>query len=138
MSHTPQDNTDGPDLADLRLLMTAEEAFPALERAFLEAEREIWASFRVFDLETKLRSDEARAVGETWFDLVVHVLNKGVSVHVALADFDPILKTKLHTASWKARRAFIGAAEVVGPGADLDVLNATHSARVGLLPRLLL
>ena len=138
MSHTPQDNTDGPDLADLRLLMTAEEAFPALERAFLEAEREIWASFRVFDLETKLRSDEARAVGDTWFDLVVHVLNKGVSVHVALADFDPILKTKLHTASWKARRAFIGAAEVAGPGADLDVLNATHSARVGLLPRLLL
>lgn len=75
-------------------------------------------------------------MGENRFDLVVHVLNKGVFVHVALAAFDPILKTKLDTAWWKARRAFIGAAEVAGPDAGLDVLNATHSARVGLLPRL--
>jgi len=139
MLKTPPDSpVEASDLTDLRLLFTAEEAFPALERAFLEAKSEIWASFRVFDLETKLRSEEGRAVGDDWFDLLVHVLTKGVSVHMALSDFDPILKTKLHNASWKARRMFIGAEEVAPPDAKLNVLNATHSARVGILPRLLI
>lgn len=65
MVNTQDNPEDGPDLADLRLLMTAEEAFPALERAFLAAEREIWASFRVSDLETKL-ARWARTGSTSW------------------------------------------------------------------------
>ena len=38
------------------VLLTAQEAFPVLERAFLGARTEIWARFRVFDLSTKLRA----------------------------------------------------------------------------------
>ncbi|MBC7140710.1 MAG: hypothetical protein H5U18_00880, partial [Rhodobacteraceae bacterium] len=49
-------------------LLTAEQAYPALEREFLGARAEIWASFRIFDLTTRLRSDEAREVGKTWID----------------------------------------------------------------------
>lgn len=124
--------------ADLEILLTAEEAFPALERAFLAAKTEIWASYRVFDLSTKLRSDAGRAIGETWFDLICHVLKQGVAVHMILSDFDPILRPKLHRASWASRRAFEAAREVAGKDAKLHVVNATHSARVGLLPRLFL
>lgn len=126
------------DADDLQVFITAAEAYPEMERAFLHAKREIWASYRVFALSTKLRSEEAKRIGETWFDLIVHVLKKGVELNFILSDFDPILAGELHCASWKARRAFIAAAEVAGPDAQLKIVNATHSARVGLLPRLLL
>lgn len=119
-------------------MVTAAEAYPEMERAFLGAQSEIWASFRVFDLSTQLRSDEALRVGETWFDLVVNTLERGVAIHMVLSDFDPILAPKLHCASWSARRAFIAAGEAAGSEARLNVVNATHSARVGWLPRLLL
>lgn len=127
-----------PGVTDLNILITAEDAYPELERAFLNATREVWAGFRVFDLFTKLRSDEGRAVGDTWFDLIVHVLQKGVALHFVLSDFDPIIGPDLHCASWQSRRAFVAAREVAGPGAQLEVINAIHSARVGLLPRLML
>jgi len=125
-------------LTDVEVLITAEEAYPEMERAFLAAKSEIWAGYRVFDLATKLRSPEGQAIGETWFDLIVHVLERGVAVRMVLSDFDPIVGPKLHRASWRARRAFIAAAEVAGPKADLRVINASHSARMGWLPRVLL
>lgn len=125
-------------LEDLRVLLTAEEAFPEMERAFLAAKTEVWAGFRVFDLWTKLRSEEGRAVGETWFDLIVAVLKRGVALKFVLSDFDPIFAPALHRAAWKARRAFIAAGEVAGKGAKLSVVNSTHASRVGTLPRLLL
>ncbi|WP_255006723.1 phospholipase D-like domain-containing protein [Roseovarius sp. M141] len=109
-----------------------------MERAFLSAQTEISAGYRVFDLSTKLRSDEGRAIGEDWFDLIVHVLRNGVAVRFILADFDAVLAPELHYASWKSRRAFVFARELAGPGARLSVTNATHSARVGIAPRLLL
>lgn len=132
------DDRQMPPLEDMQVLVTAEEAYPAMERAFLNAQTEICASYRVFDLFTKLRSDAARAIGDTWFDLIVHVLNRGVAIRMVLSDFDPILAPGLHCASWKARRAFIAAKEVAGPDAKLQVDNASHSARVGWVPRLLL
>lgn len=130
--------TPEADTEDLRVFITAAEAYPEMERAFLAARHEIWAGYRVFDLTTRLRSAEARAVGETWFDLIVHTLERGVALNFVLSDFDPILAGELHCASWQARRAFIAAREVVGPAAKLRVTNAAHSARVGLLPRLLM
>ena len=44
-----------------QVLLTAKEAYPALEAQFLQAEREVVAGFRVFDPHTRLRSDAARA-----------------------------------------------------------------------------
>jgi phospholipase D1/2 len=136
----PIDDPTSPvgDLCDLRVLITAEEAYPEYERAFLSAEREIWASFRVFDPQTGLRSDEGRAIGKTWFDLIVHVLKRGVAINFVLSDFDPIVAPGLHRSSWKARRGFDEAGRVAGPEAQLNIVNALHPARVGLLPRLLL
>lgn len=67
-------------LPPVEILVTAAEAYPALERAFLSARREIVAGFRVFDLKTRLRSAEARAIGPTWFELIIHTLRRGVQV----------------------------------------------------------
>lgn len=132
--------THGSDGAhgDVRVLLTASEVYPEMERAFLAATSEISAGYRVFDLSTKLRSDEGREIGEDWFDLITHVLAKGVKMHFVLSDFDPVLAADLHYDSWKSRRAFVFARELAGSQARLTVINASHSARVGLLPRLFL
>ena len=86
------------------VLLTAAEAFPAFERAVLSARREIWGSFRIFDLETLLRSQEARLIGETWFDLMVHTLGRGVRVRMVLTDFDPVVRPRLHALTWRSVR----------------------------------
>jgi phospholipase D1/2 len=119
-----------------RPLLTAAQAYPALEREFLRAQTEIWASFRIFDVTTRLRSRAARAVGETWFDLIVHTLARGVAVNIAITDFDPVARPGLHRATWASVRRLIAAAELVGPQARLRVVPAMHPARTGLLPRL--
>lgn len=120
------------------ILVTAAEAYPALERAFLTAEREIIAGFRVFDLKTRLRSPEASAIGETWFDLVIHTLRRGVAMRIILSDFDSVARPRLHRATWRTVRMFWAAAELAGPGARLTVVPAMHSAVAGVGPRLLL
>ena len=126
------------DVPEISVLLTASEVYPAMERAFLAAQDQISAGYRVFDLSTKLRSDEGRAIGEDWFDLVVYVLRQGVEVKFTICDFDAVLAPDLHHDSWKTRRAFVAARELAGPDARLSVTNAAHSARTGILPRLLL
>lgn len=127
-----------PTEADgLQVLVTAGEAYPALERAFLAAEAEIIAGFRVFDLKTRLRSSEGLAVGRTWFDLVIHTLQRGVKLTLILSDFDPVARPRLHRATWRAVRMFWAAADLAGPQARLQVVPAMHSAVVGIGPRLL-
>lgn len=120
-----------------KVLVTAAEAYPEMERAFLSAQREIWAGYRVFDLSTRLRSDEARKIGTTWFDLIIHTLKRGVKIRMALSDFDPILAPALHHDTWRSMRAFLAAAECAGPDAPLSIIAATHPARVGRPLRLL-
>lgn len=121
----------------LQILVTAAEAYPALERAFLAARIEISGSFRVFNLKTRLRSPEALAIGETWFDLVVHTLRRGVALRLVLTDFDPVARPRLHRATWAGARMFWAAAEVAGPQARLVLVPAMHSAVAGVWPRLL-
>ncbi len=118
------------------VLVTAEEAWPAFERAVLRAKREIIASFRVFDLMTPVISDEARAVGRDWFDLFLHVLGRGISVQLTISDFDPIMATDQHAATWRTVRQGVALAEVSGAGPDqLRVTAALHPAKVGMLPK---
>lgn len=122
----------------LKVFLTGAEAFPALERAFLDARTEIWGSFRIFDLGTRLRSDEARMIGDTWFDLMVHTLSRGIRVRMVLTDFDPTVRPQLHALTWASIRKFHAAAEIAGENADLDVVPSMHSAETGVLPRLIL
>lgn len=122
--------------AGMEVLLTAAEAYPAFERAVLAAQSEVWGSFRIFDLRTRLRSPEARAIGETWFDLVAHSLARGVRWRMVISDFDPVARPALHRGTWASVRRFWAAAEVAGEAADLRVTAAMHSAVTGLIPRL--
>lgn len=121
----------------MRILLTAAEAYPALEHAFLEARREIWASFRVFDPTTKLHSDRALGVGKTWFDLIQHTLRRGVAINLVIADFDPCARPELHRGTWRSVRMLHAAGELAGAGALLRVTAAMHPARTGILARVL-
>lgn len=124
-------------VSDFEVLLTADQAYPAFERAFMDARTEIWASFRVFDPDTLLRSPEARRIGTTWFDLVADTLARGVTLHIVLADFDPVARPRLHHATWRAVRKLTAAAEVAGAAGRLRIVAAMHPAKTGLLPRLL-
>lgn len=121
----------------VEVLLTAGEAYPALERCFLAAKHEIWASFLVFDPMTRLRSPEGRAVGTTWFDLIVHTLRRGVAIRIVISDVDPIARAAMHRATWRSTRLLSAAAEVAGPEARLAVLPAMHASETGLLPRII-
>ncbi|MDA8587037.1 phospholipase D family protein [Rhodobacteraceae bacterium] len=121
----------------LEVLVTADEAFPALERLFLSAETEIRAGFRIFDLATKLRSKEAKEIGETWFDLFQHTVNRGVTISLLLSDFDPIVGTKYHRKSWRSAQQMAGVDEISADG-KLDFRVARHPAKAGIFPRLML
>ncbi len=126
-------------ISSVRVHLTAAEAYPALELAFLEAKTEIWASFMVFDLDTALRSDAGRAVGDTWFDLLVHVLRQRVAVHFVISDVDPIARPKMHRAATRSLRRFCAAREVAGQGVGvLHVVAARHAAQTGAGLRLLI
>lgn len=120
------------------VLVTAAQAYPRLEAAFLDAKDEVVAGFRIFDPWTKLRSDEARVYGETWFDLIVEVLNRGVSIRMILTDFDPVVRMQEHRYAWQCLRGLIAAGEASQHPENLNAQVAMHPARVGLLPRTLL
>lgn len=117
--------------------VTAQDAYPAFERLFLTAQREVVAGFRVFDLTTRLRSEEARAVGDTWFDLFEHALSRGVNITLVVSDFDPVIATDYHRQSWETARQ-LAAAEVLADRGRLTFRIARHPARAGIIPRALL
>ena len=117
--------------------LTASEAFPELERAFLNAEREIIAGFRIFDPKTRLRSPEGQAIGETWFDLIVHILRRGVNFTLYISDFDPVAAAELHRSTWSSIRMLVAAREAAQAGKRLRLVPAAHPARVGVIPTLL-
>jgi phospholipase D1/2 len=123
---------------DTRVLVTAEEAYPAFEALVLDARHEIHAGFRIFDLTTRLRSDRARAVGRDWFDLLLHKLRKGVAIRMVLSDFDPVVGTSLHATTWRSMRAFAALRELAPPGASVEVSASMHPARLAVAVRLAL
>lgn len=124
------------DIDDLAVLVTAEEAFPVLEQAFLDARMTISGSFRIFDLSTRLHSARARAIGRTWADLFVDTLNRGVAIRLIVSDFDPIAAPDLHRLAWRSHRQLEEVRQRARDGAELDVTVALHRAEAGLFPRL--
>ncbi|WGH77710.1 phospholipase D family protein [Jannaschia ovalis] len=129
---------DGPADADIDLFITAAEAYPAFERVVLGATREIVAGFRIFDFSTRLRSEQARSLGEDWFDLILHKLREGVSFRLVLSDFDPIVATELHGLTWRSMRMAAALAELAGPDARIEVTASLHPAAVGVVAKLAL
>ncbi|MBV2358407.1 phosphatidylserine synthase [Thalassococcus sp. CAU 1522] len=122
---------------EFEVFVTADEAFPAFERAVLSAQRSVVAGFRIFDMTTRLRSAEARAIGETWFDLLAHVIRRGVAFDLTVSDFDPVMATELHRRAWTTVRQGAALAEIADAAPGRVAVRAhMHPARAGLLPRL--
>ena len=132
-----QDAAQAPERQTFRVLLTAEQAFPEFERQFLAARSEISLGFRIFDPWTKLHSDEAQAIGETWMDLIAHTLARGVRVSIVISDFDAVLRPKMHRQTWASIRALTAAGELSGRPELLDCHASMHPARVGVVPRLI-
>ncbi|MFS4436702.1 phospholipase D-like domain-containing protein [Paracoccaceae bacterium GXU_MW_L88] len=120
---------------DFDVLLTAEEAYPAMERAVLEAETEVLAGFRIFDPRTKLHSKEGLAIGKTWEDIFRHLAKKGVKLDFAISDFDPILAFNLHRGTGESIKIFKDIAKETG--GDISARAAMHPARVGRAMRLM-
>ncbi|WOI56009.1 phospholipase D-like domain-containing protein [Palleronia sp. LCG004] len=115
-----------------QLLLTAEEAYPAFERAALGASDRIVMGFRIFDPMTKLRSEEACEIGDDWVDFMVHLLRKGIDIDLTLSDFDPIVSPEMHELTWASIRKTCAIAELAGDaGKRLQVRADMHPARVG-------
>lgn len=131
--------TINPDGHLKDVLVTAAEAYPKFETACLNARNRITGAFRIFDPDTRLRSNETKAVGETWADLLAHILSKGVDVTLTLSDFDAIARPELHRLATSSARILrkIGQ-DLPADSGRLRVSQADHPARMGLLPRLLL
>ncbi len=125
---------DQSPITNFEAYFTASEAFPAFEKLCLSAKKGIRGCFRVFDPSTALHSEEARAHGETWFDLLLHLLNKGVEIDLSISDFDPIIATDDHRRSWQAARQ-LAALNELSTGAKLTFAIVMHPARVGYVPR---
>ncbi len=122
----------------MTVLVTAKQAYPAFEGLFLEARADITLGFRIFDPLTPLHSTAARAVGDTWVDLIVATLNRGVTITMTLSDFDPIAGYGLHRDTWKAARILLALNEMTNEGAARFSLTCMrHPAQGGLFARLL-
>jgi phospholipase D1/2 len=121
-----------------RVLITAEEAYPAFEEAVLDAREEVFVGFRIFDLATRLRSPRARALGETWFDLLLHKLHEGVAFRLVLSDFDALLGEPLHAVTWRSMRQVAALRELAPPDAVCEAVASMHPARLAIAVRLAL
>ncbi len=122
---------------DPDILITAAEAYPALERLFLGARDDIVAGFRVFDPTTPLQSAEALATGDRWIDLMVDTLNRGVTIDLTLSDFDPVMAHRMHARAWAHVKAWTAANEMTRAGAArLAVRAFAHPSAGGPVPRL--
>ncbi|WP_299374304.1 phospholipase D-like domain-containing protein [uncultured Tateyamaria sp.] len=120
---------------DFEVFVAANEAFAAFEQAVLEAKTSVIGGFRIFDMRTRLVSDAARAIGDTWFDLLDHVLRRGVTLDLTISDFDPVYATALHRKTWSTLKIAAALVEVSGvPQDHVKVRPALHPATPGALP----
>lgn len=121
---------------DPEILITARQAYPRLEALFLDARDDIIMGFRLFDPCTRLRSDAALAVGQTWADLMLHTLNRGVPIDLTVSDFDPVMAHDLHEQAWRFVSIITALNEISDPGAArVTIRCALHPAEGGVVPQ---
>lgn len=115
-------------------LILAQEMYPDLERAVLAATETVYLAFRIFDPETRARSPEAQAAGlPDWRAILCHAVNRGVTVRLLLADFEPTVAQELHAMSWRAFRVLETMAGTLSPAARerFEIIVAQHEGEVG-------
>ncbi|MBA3676993.1 MAG: hypothetical protein H0W74_06255 [Sphingosinicella sp.] len=122
-------------------LIEAADMFPTLEHLLLDAKESIWLSFRIFDPETKTRSDRCKKLGlKDWAALINHVVRSGVEIRILLADFEPVLADHLHAGSWstyKSIRKIVEKLDEADRG-RLQLIIIQHEGEIGWAWRQLL
>ena len=115
-------------------LIEAKDMFPTLERLVIAAENTVWLAFRIFDPNTRTRSDEAQALGLTdWAAILRHAVGRGVEIRILLTDFEPVLADFLHAASWSTYRRIRELVEELA-GSDralLQLIVVQHEGEIG-------
>lgn len=122
-------------------LIEAADMFPTLEHLVLDAKSSVWLSFRIFDPETRTRSDRAKALGLLdWASLIHHAVQRGVEVRILLADFEPVLADYLHAGSWHTFQRFreMVASLPEGSRERLQLIIIQHEGEIGWCWRQLL
>lgn len=118
-------------------LIEAAAMFPALERLALAAKSHVWLAFRIFDPDTPLYSDEAKALGlADWGALFAHVAERGVEVRLMLADFEPVMADYLHAKSWGSFNRLRALQKE--SGGRVQVLVVQHVGEIGVAWRQML
>ncbi|HEV2748388.1 MAG TPA: phospholipase D family protein [Allosphingosinicella sp.] len=115
-------------------LIEAADMFPTLEHLVLDARRSLWLSFRIFDPNTRTRSDRARERGlEDWAALIRNAVRRGVEVRILLADFEPVLADYLHAGSWSTYRRIRDLVEELGDEhpEHLQLIVVQHEGELG-------
>ena len=117
-------------------LIEAAETYPALERAIRNARNSIHMAYWTIDPSLTVASS---GMNGEWGDLIVDAIERGVTVRLVIADFDPILGRHYHASAWSSYRRFMALSECVDPGARarLQIICSRHEARVGTAIRIL-
>lgn len=96
---------DAGEKNDLKLLITAAEAFPAMEELVLGAEKQLSISLHHFQPSTRCRSAPAIERGlEDWSSLLKDAALRGVDIRLLLNDFDPVGAAGEHRLVWSRIR----------------------------------
>lgn len=122
-------------------MIEAAEMYPELERMTLAATRSVWLAFRVFDPDTKARSDEAKARGlDDWTALIGDAVRRGVEVRVLLTDFEPVMADHLHAGSWASFHRLRALVDTLDEASRerLQLIVIQHEGEVGWAWRQLL
>lgn len=115
-------------------LIEAADMYPALEELVLAAERTVWLAFRIFDPDTAARSPAAVAHDlADWTAIIRHVIERGVTVRLLLADFEPVMADHLHGGSWATFTTLRAMAADLEPAARdrLEIIVIQHEGELG-------
>ena len=127
------------DQTSVEPLVTAYNAFPAMERMVIGASRSVHLSLHVFSSRTRTRSAEAHARGLTdWGQLLAFKLNEGVRIRLLINDFDPVGAPDLHASTWERIALLDEEIATLAPHARrrLTVMVAMPGGQTGGLVRL--
>lgn len=117
-------------------LIEASETYPALETAITEARHTIHMAYWTIDPTLSVVSD---ASDGAWGDLIADAIDRGVTVRLVIADFDPVLGRHYHATAWASYRRFMALRERVdsAAGERLQIICSRHEARIGTAVRVL-
>jgi phosphatidylserine/phosphatidylglycerophosphate/cardiolipin synthase-like enzyme len=110
------------------------QTFAAIEKAIAEAKESVHMAYWTLDPSIKTT---AEIEAETLLELMRQTIERGVTLRIVIADFDPVIGTTFHRDAWKAYRKLMAIADGLDTSvADrLQVMCSRHDTRWGPVAR---